>query len=244
MAVAAAALVLAVVFAVVVGFLPTAAGPGITYADPMPFSQFIAQAESVAHSAEDGPWTPVAVLGLGESVSAAGTAAGAVLGAANCTDVWAASGTYTLPATPSNAPTGEVSAWFVFSTDTTYRALLTMVTNVSGTVQAANLEIVPQSCISGFSSYQPLPAATSVVDSTTVATAANGQGGSAFLSSHPQATSEFLVSNFSGNVTWTVLYTTCTFISGGTETGETFVASLNATTGAVFTAGAETMSCS
>lgn len=193
------------------------------YGAAMTFGASYPAAEGVLSSAPDGPWTPVAVFGIGTSTSLAGSSGGDAVGGGGCAAVWSANTSATLPATHSGAPAGEVAAWFLFSRDSDNYALFTMVTNVTGTVRAVNLGIVAEACLSGFSSYPALP--SSMAASTAAAEAANDAGGSTFLADYPGALVELGVLDD----LWAVVYTTCPFGATG-GSGVEFAAAFNATT--------------
>ena len=196
---------------------------------PLSYDTFYPPAVSALGSAEDGPWTPIAVLAIGTSESISGTAGASGVGAGgSCSSVWSYSGPVTFPATPIGAPVGEVSAWFLVSRDSANDLLITLVANTTGAVLATNLEIGPQSCLTGAAGYGTLTG--TYVNSINAAAAVNSVGGSAFLASNPGATVELGIFNMSGLTLWAVIYSTCQYTATG-GTGNEFLGAVGATNG-------------
>lgn len=216
----------AVVVLAVFGVFAT---PHTVYGSPFSFASFYVPATSSGTSAPGGPWTPVVALGVAVSSDERGTLGTEGLGGGNCSPVWTANSTPELLATPSNALPGEVSAWFLFSTDAAGNALLTIATNTTGSVQAVALAAVPEACLVGIGGYEPLN--DSIVDSPEAAATVDRAGGLSFLSAHSGATQEFLAAD---NI-WTVVYSTCPF-SGSAGNGAEFLASVSALSGALIQA--------
>jgi hypothetical protein len=219
-------LVVAVGIVVVLAALPLLQPSRTVYGSPFSFASFYVPAAASGTTAPGGPWTPVVAFGVAVSSDERGTLGTAGLGGGNCTPLWTANSTPELPATPSSALPGEVSGWFLFSTDGAGTALLTIATNTSGSVKAVALVVVPEACLVGIAGYGMLNA--SIVDSPEAAATADLAGGLSFLISNPGATREYIAADN----TWTVVYSTCPF-SGSAGTGSEFLASVSALSGAL-----------
>lgn len=202
---------------------------------PMLYSQMTGPAATAQASRPGGPWTPEAALGLGLGQGFSGTG-GLVDG---CTELWENSSTITIPATPSNATAGKLSAWLLASVNGSGDVLLTIVTEVSGPIAASNGVVLQGSCTSAYTKLGAIP--SSVVDSSVVATDAESLGGSLFLSTHSGVTTLVGVLG----TYWEVEYTTCSLLDPS-GTGALFGALFYATNGTLVPGGTETTteSCS
>jgi len=203
--------------------------PGLLY------SQVTCTAGTTQASRPGGPWTTEAALGIGVNQSVSGGAGAFLTG---CTDVWENTLTVTLPATPSNAPAGELSIWLVLSVNGAGDTLLTYVTESSGSVSAFNGAVLEGSCLSTFTEFGAIP--SSVVDSSIVTVAADDSGGSSFLASNSVLTT--LVGVIGPY--WEVEYTTCSLFNPS-GSGSFFAALFYATNGTAVPgeAGTQTESC-
>jgi len=216
---------------------PRATSAATTFGDPLRSSQAITAATSAQASAQDGPWTLDSMVGVGVSQSSSSGSTAQELGEQGCSTVWATSTSSVVPATPSSAPAGLVSWWVVASNDTAGDLLLTLVTNVSGTVQAANIVILSGSCTTTFTGAGEMP--TSVIDSSTAVATANAAGGSTFLADNAGAAEDLTILG----PYWVIIYTTCSFYEP-TGTGSEFAIALYATNGTVYrSATTGPMSC-
>lgn len=130
---------------------------------------------------------------------------------------------YTLPAYSGSLSAGVSPYWGFLFTDSSGAAIFVVVN--SGTAQVFG-ELTSTSC-PGFSSvfadFSPVP--SNAVDSSTVLTATQGDGGSTFLSTYPTAHVElsllggYSISGFSGPASWTVDYSTCPVDTATAATG-------------------------
>jgi hypothetical protein len=205
----------------------------VQYGEPLNYSQIVGPAQSEQAGASGGPWTPDSVLGVQLEQSASG-AGGLITG---CTTLWENGSVEVAPATPAGATAGAVALWMVASVNSTGAVLLTFVNDLAGTVVASNLIVVEGSCTSTFTEFGAIP--SPIVDSSVVATAAAGLGGSSFDSDYAGATQVFEVLG----PFWAVLYTTCSFYAQGGN-GEEFAATFYATNGTFLASiGPEPVSC-
>jgi hypothetical protein len=230
----ATVLVAALVIAAVLLFLPRPAA-GTTYGYPLAYSQFIVPASSAQRTMPNGPWTPNVAIGLAsvESSVVSWADLGAPLG---CSTDWSAPASVVMPATPPSTKAGLASAWFLVSSNVGGEVLLSVVTDVTGTVVADNLSIISGSCTTNFTQYGPIP--SSVVDSPVVAAKANLDGGTAFLANRTGVAEEYGILG----PQWVVLYSTCSFYSPE-GSGDQFVALYWASTGAYFSSQNGTAPC-
>ncbi|MGP8078775.1 MAG: hypothetical protein ACLQD8_00645 [Thermoplasmata archaeon] len=192
---------------------PPGSSPGVTFGSPLRSSQAISAGNTAKAFAEDGPWTLYSIIGVGTDRSSSSGSTAQSLGEQGCTTVWATSTSSVVPATASGAPAGQVAWWVLGYDNAAGDLLLSLATNLSGTVQVSNLVILSGSCTSVFTKFGPIPA--SVIDSTTAASTANTAGGSAFLSDYPGSTVDMeMIGEY-----WVILYSTCGYYgSGGTGT--------------------------
>lgn len=235
--IAAVAVGVVVVVAIILGYRSSGGPTTPSSGSPMPFSGFFDPAQSEQQAAPYGPWAPVAAFGVGTTATGPGLLGESGFGAAGCTVVWSGTTPTEVPATPLNAPVGQVAAWFLASSNAAGDVLITIGTNASGAVNVTNLAIVPGACLTALPTLRPFPA--SVVDSPAVAAAANAEGGSTFLSGYTGVTEEFIV-DYAG---WVVTYTTCSFVAPAGGSGNEFVASFVASTGVFENATTQPTTC-
>jgi len=194
--------------------------------EPILYSQAVGPAKAAQGKMSGGPWTIDAVVGFGISQSSSG-GGGLVNG---CTTLWENTSIFLLPATPSNASAGEVSAWFLVSSNPSGDALMTFVSDLSGSIVASNGVELQGSCTSTFTELGAVP--TSVVDSSTVAQSAAGLGALSFLSNHPGASTMLgLLGPY-----WMVELTTCS-LPNPSGSGTEFAALFYASNGTLFLNG-------
>jgi hypothetical protein len=212
--VVAAVVVVALLLATGVISLHQASSPAtVTFGPPFTDAQAISPGISAQTSAKDGPWSPTAIVGIVANVDSTSSASTKSVGATGCSTVWSASKSTVAPATPSDAGPGQASWWMLASSDASGDVLLTLVTNVDGSIQGGNIVILSGSCTSTFTKSGGL--SSSAVSSSAAIDSANAAGGSTFLTGHPGSTEEmFLIGSY-----WDILYTTCAVnASGGSGT--------------------------
>jgi hypothetical protein len=207
-------------------------------------------------SSSGGNWELLDAFGL-DLPNAATEPLGLSNLSANCT-VTSLSGplpsSLTIPRFTGNLSSGDAAEWdLAFLQPATLSEIAVAVTG--GTVALA-LEISGAHCLPTNTSAEPSISAT-VVDSTVAASAVAAAGATAFLAAHPKGVSlvMFLIpftvggsaQPSSGYPAWLFDYSTCPVLVGitnGTEPpGETFDATVNATTGAVVPGSATTGTC-
>jgi hypothetical protein len=184
---------------------------------PLLYSQAIGKAQTAQASMAGAPWTVDSVLGFGLARSYEGEG-GLVSG---CTVLWETTSTIVVPLTPASASPGELSAWFVASSNLSGDVLLTVVSETSGSVVATNGVEFDGGCTSSFTRAGSVPA--SPVDSSTVVSSADAIGGSRFLAAYPHSSTLLgLLGPY-----WTVDYTTCNLLApsgAGTQFAAVFYA--------------------
>lgn len=220
-----AVIAIVVVAIVVIAILALRVHPATTSASvsgtPLFFGQILGPASAAQATRTGGPWVPYGIVGIGVDQSYTG-AGGLISG---CTIPWENTSNVVVPSTSSTASAGAVSAWFVASVNASKYVLLSDVTDLGGTIAASNLAVLQGSCTSTFTPSGAIP--SGVANSSGVAVAANGLGGSAFLSENPGATT--LISIL--GPFYVLEYTTCNPFSPTTGSGSEFVAVFNATSG-------------
>jgi len=209
---------------------PVHCSPSDVCGTPLLYSQIDGPAAAAQALQPGAPWTLEAALGVGENQSVTGVG-GLVTG---CTEPWVNSSVITLPATPSNASAGKLSIWLVASDNSSGDVLLTYVTDISGSITASNGVVLYGSCTTDFT-LGAIP--SSVVDSSLVATSADGLGGTSFLESHSGITT---IVGIEASV-WEVQYTTCSLFDP-TGNGQLFVALFYATNGTLVPGAEGTLS--
>jgi len=224
-----AAIVVLGVLALLGVFSPGKSGPqGIT-GTPVSYGQVAVAGADGVRNVSGGPWTVTVAEGIGLTSSASGLNAASVLGP-GCT-ANPASGSpsgATLPATPTGSTAGAVALWVFLAANSSGAILMYVVTDAAD----YPLYVVTGSCTSSFDSLGTI-AGASVVNSTEIASSANGDGGSAFLSSHPGSTQIFVLLGTGDNGAnfpyWAVEYNTCGLASSGS--GTLFIGLYDAATG-------------
>jgi len=161
----------------------------------------------------------------------------------NCHVTWIGTPqtSFTFPATSASATVGTSNAWLFDLTQSGGGSAL-VVTVADGAV-TLQYTVSPGGCANS-GSNQAIP--SGIVDSSTAVSAANSNGGSAFLGSYPSATK---IWNVISNTTlsapqtfWAVVYTTCP-LSGGSGSGHEFVADVDAVSGVVDYSGSSVLTC-
>ncbi len=201
------------------------AAPAV-YGTPFDYYAFESAVASADLAAPDGPWTPLAISGIGSDQSEEGTSTSSSVGASGCGALWGATGTFVLPATPSDAPAGEVSLWTLFSINGAGDLLLSFANDFGAGVRGYALEVLPPGCLSGASEFGSGIVNETLVDSPTIVANASAAGGSAFLSVHsPVTTFLDLFDDY-----WGVEYSTCSLSATG-GSGVAFLSGMWATNG-------------
>lgn len=202
------------------------------FATPASFAQAFPAAFSEGRNASGGPWSIVAAEGLGLpfGISAANSA---TIGGTNCTftPVADSPSQVTFYGTPSNAPAGEVGTWIFYTDNASLDGILLIQVSDGSAVPLALA--TGSTCISTFTKLETVDA-TSVVDSTTIASELNQGGGSAFLQNNSGATQVFVLLGASsatlGLAAWYASYTTCP-LTATSGTGIAITAGFWATSG-------------
>jgi hypothetical protein len=208
--------------------------PPTVWGTPLAYSQTVGPTSTAQASRSGGPWSPIAVLGIGSPDSPSG---GGGL-ASGCTTTWSNSSDLVAPATPGNATAGKAATWLVISSDSGGAKLMTLVSETSATVVASNLVEWTGSCLGAFTAGGKI--VTAPLDSSVVGASTNTAGGASFASSHTVVTRAFLLT---GDL-WTVIYTTCDLYASSGGSGSEFVGVFNATSGvSVGTQGAMAAAC-
>jgi hypothetical protein len=245
----------AVVVAVVVIAALFATGTlriGATNSSNPTFETF-SQAESVASGGAGGvaggPWfaaygagvaTPTAVLEPTTNLSG-------LISLLNCTITWPGGepANLVVPATPASAAIGAAAYW-TFGFKNASNVLL--VETVSDGVATPLIEASGAKCAGYVGYLAPFP--PGVVDSPAIIGTANQNGGSAFLSAHPNATRAW---GAIGGVQlgvfavtspeWYVEYTSCTLPTSAAEVGAVFNATLGGTSGVLLSNATGSTNC-
>lgn len=188
---------------------------------PAAFSQAVSVAAAEGQNASGGPWTIVAAEGLG--VGSGGSQANAeFVGSGGCTFTPVAGGAslVTVLGTPLGATPGEVATWVFLAKNASLNVILMGEVNDG----QASLGVFVTGCswVGTFASLGVVSGASDI-DSTTVATDFDENGGSSFLLNHTVSTQLFVVvggsSSTDGVAAWEVMYSTCSlFASGGNGT--------------------------
>ncbi len=203
-----------------------------TPADPT-YSQAVAAANGVASGTSGGSWDLVLGAGI-MTTSIASENVGSSSGC-NITFFQGVTGTLTIPAAPSELTNGQASGWVFLYRNAAETYLAISVLN--GQASAIGTIAAKQTCTSIFNYFTVVP--SSVIDSSVVASDVAGYAG-AFLAAHPDANATFTLiggASVFGVVNigpeWAVNYTSCPVNPASGETGASFNAPLNATTGAI-----------
>lgn len=207
------------------------------------FSAAEASAMTASSSYQGGGWS--AVVGEALAIPASYSFSGQRLTnlSSNCTISWIGSepASVTIPATSSSASAGASNAWVIFLSQKAGSAyLLVIVLNGAPTLL--------YTASGGACTFYSELSLSGLIDSPQAVNAANGAGGSAFLSSHTGVSKVFFVIGSSKLISggfgglWEIVYSTCT-INQASGTGFEFNATLNGTTGAVIHSGTESLSC-
>jgi hypothetical protein len=211
---------------------------------------YSARSASFTTTGGEGSWELYAATGV--DFANASTVNLGLPSIANCT-VTSLTGpppsTFTYPAFTGNLLAGIAPDWdFDYFSPTTGNELAVLVE--AGSVVVA-LELSGPGC-----SVPPTLFHSNLsraVDSSTAATVIAAAGARDFVSAHPTGVSlqmlliaSFTSGNETGGGTWTFGYSTCSFSTGSNGTtapGSSFVAVVNATTGALVPASSENFSC-
>ena len=142
-----------------------------------------------------------------------------------------------IPATSTSSAAGTSAGWFVILSKTGTSVVWADV--LSG---SAKLLFSATGADCAYFSYISM---SGMIDSSAAVNAANGAGGSTFLSANPNANREFFgiggYTTFNVYPAWEISYTTCQPYSSGT--GSYFNATVNGTSGAVLSHESGTESC-
>jgi hypothetical protein len=214
-----------------------------------------AQAAGVAKTTADstgGPWSVFS--GGAVELPAPYVVPGAVftdlsanLSAYGCVVTWegnVVTAGLSIPATPSNAATGEANFWLFLLTTTSGSIQGVTVSNGTG-----NGLVLIGGLVCELLGQELQPLNESILSSTQSVSIANTAGGSAFLASYPQSIRAWGVAGIAPRLNlsvseWAVAYTTCP--TSGTEPTAPqpmFNATINAMTGEVLTSGETNVTC-
>lgn len=205
-------------------------GPSTTYVQAVPL------AISEGQAAVGGPWTVVAAEGVGVSNGISQPDLDSV-GNSGCTYTPSpgSPSTVTFPGTASNSTPGAVATWVFFAKDLSLDSILLI--EVSDGSAVPLVTATGSSCVATFTDLGAINA-TSVVDSSTIASQLNQGGGTAFLENHTGAGQVLVLLGESaatgGNSIWYLSYTTCPF-TATSGTGFEITATYYAATGTTFT---------
>lgn len=245
--VAAGAVVVAVVVVLALLFLSglfnshgsTSSTPAGT---PVPFSEAVPVAITGGEGFSGGPWTIVAAEGIGLKNGVSGPSpASFTSNACTFSTPSGAPASYAVLATPANATAGDVAAWIFFGKNASLNTVLL--------IEVSNGVAIPMILMSGCASEVSLFAsataisASSVVDSTDVASELDANGGSTFLSNGTVESQLFILiggsSSTGGQPVWEVSYSTCA-LTASSGTGSTLAGYYYATSGTPLMAPSET----
>jgi len=215
-AAAVAVIVVVAVLALAGVFSPGSSGSGST-GTPAPFSSAVPAAISAAQAAPGGPWTVVAAEGVAVASEVPATNE-STIGGGGCTytPVSGEPSQVSIPATPHGATAGEVSVWVFFAKNASSNSLL-FLSVLNG--QATALGVV--SGCAAVTDFVGLGAisASGVLDSTTVASDFNQNGGGAFLENNSWQVQLFILigpsADTGGAAVWDIMYSTCGLTSIG-----------------------------
>lgn len=228
MVVVASLLVMASLVSVGILVAPVLVNPS-NQGQPISYYEAMSSADLADRAAPGGPWQPTTVLGLGSNFSLrtqASQFAGLIPG---CTSVWSGVGLVIFASTPKGAQSGSVSSWTIFSANSTGAMLETIVSNV-GELASVPVAIYTGACTQNLTSPGSIP--SNVIDSPLAVNITDANGGEAFLRTYPNPTVELQLQR----THWLITYTTCSFPQA-TGQGDFFNATLNSTTGHVYSAG-------
>lgn len=205
------------------------------------FSSAEAVANGSARSYDSGTF---ARLMLAQAVHGSATVTLPITGSggpASCSLGLVAGSSVTLTASDGSPGSGQASFWeFLYQAN--HSNLLTVVVNGQQAVAAFTLN--GTGCGDVYAGWKPVP--SGVITSSTAASVADADGGTAFLKAHPTATGLFVISNglsIGSGPVWSVDYTTCPESQLGGENGSLFSAAVNATNGGVISSATSTVSC-
>lgn len=253
--------VLVVVIVLVAGLWAAGVGPFSRTSNgggDVTFSEAASSAEAAAQSQPGGPWTLAGGEGLlteasvSENVTNLTGAFGSEDGCSST--LLAGVGTQlSLPGSTASASAGTASGWSILFLGS---ASLLLVAVIGGS--ATPLLTIGGSSCEIFSVGAKIALPSGYVDSSTAASDAYSDGGSAFASNHSTFDTTFEIAgatsftfegvHISEPATWTVEMTNCNLGSGSSATldgaaASEFEAQLNATTGAEISAKTEATTC-
>lgn len=189
--------------------------------EPIAFSEAYTVTSSFANRTPGGPWILSAALGFGASES--GSLPPLSGDHAGCLYRPVLAGNLELPATPSWAPTGYVSSWSIFWTDSQGAVLETDADNVTQ-LMVDGADMLTGACVGSFT--QVAVRASSLIDSTNATRIANVAGGSTWLAGH--VANETVLTLV--EMDWLITYSTCSPYQL-TGSGSAFSANVSAVTG-------------
>ncbi|MCI4338167.1 MAG: hypothetical protein L3J72_02560 [Thermoplasmata archaeon] len=170
---------------------------------------------------------------------------GAFFGGSTCGVQVLAPGAFQVGGSPQSAGSGAAPFWaFLYENRSGGLLLVTVAQD-----HAQDAAVLPpgSGCALSGAAYASVPSST--VDSTVAAQAANNEGGTGFLSAHPNATGVYLleggnpVAGAAFGAQWLVEYTLCNPAAGRPSTEPQFTAVVNALSGAVLAASTSAITC-
>ena len=203
------------------------------------FATAEALANRTASSVAGGPWQLVTALGYAPATEVQASANSSLPAGCNVTSAGGGLTTsVVLPAFDGSFSSGQAPWWGMIYYQATTAELLLV--DVVGGIAAALL-IASGTCVSEFQKLAPIP--SDAEDSPAAASAAWGQGGSAFVSAHSNLTLNLEIALIGGGSyegapigpSWLVEYSPCLplELGGPTGTQPAFEAVVNALTGGV-----------
>ncbi|MCI4345392.1 MAG: hypothetical protein L3K07_01350 [Thermoplasmata archaeon] len=236
----------AVVVAVVLsGLYVAAVGPFARHSGAGSAVSFAAArtlANSTAGSYRGGYPTLSLALGVDSRTSLTLPISG-LLGTGGCSVSGIPGSSVSVPSTPGVAGTGLAGFWALLYRNSSGAGLVVSVEDG----QAVALGTVPQPSprcpLGGFAGSVP----AKVVDSTAAASAVGHEGGSAFVTAHPNATAAYFLLGTGSTFApaeWLVAYTLCAALSTSAAIEPEFQATVNGVAGTILGAASTNQSCS
>jgi hypothetical protein len=192
-------------------FNSSSSGGSSSTATPVAYSTAIPLATTAAQSAAGGPWTIVAAEGIGVPSTVSQTNVTSI-GGSGCTFTPAPGRTsdVSIPGTPSATTAGKLSVWVFFAKNSSQDVIL-LISVVNGDA-APLVSVSGCSTVSVFAGLDSI-ATANVVDSTTVASTFDANGGSTFLANGTWQIQLFILlggaTDTGGTPWWDLHYSTC-----------------------------------
>ena len=230
--VAAVAVVVVVAALAVSGVFNSSSGGSGTVYTPVAYSTVAPLASAAGQGVPGGPWTVVGAEGIGVPNEVANVSVSSIGGGA-CTYSQVAGGptNVSIPATPSGTTPGKAVVWVFFAKNASLDSILLIAAGDGRTVPFAL--VTGCGLVTDFTILNTIVSAN-VVDSTSVASTFDQDGGTSFLGNYTLGSELFILigaSSFSGgDAVWEVEYSTCV-VAAASAPGSWISADYYASTG-------------